>query len=134
MNEETYYTIDPPEGWRFEFPKTMTLKEYMYHSENKSFKQWCIDNGYPKKVADSYGEYFHIGVSKVTPKMKKETVNYLYELVTIDKVHKVHATDLLQALEKTVKHLNEKHSWNKDVNDLIKEVISVSREDSSIIF
>lgn len=44
--------IDPPSGWRYGFPKVLpdgvtdTLK-------------WLVENGYPQKEIDSYGQYFY---------------------------------------------------------------------------
>ena len=58
--KETFLTIDPPSGWKYGFPKTVTQEQY---KEIKNLKQWCIDNGYPKKEADSYGDYFHIQIN-----------------------------------------------------------------------
>ena len=58
--EETFLTIDPPSGWNYGFPKAVSQEQY---KEIKSLKQWCIDNGYPKAEADSYGDYFHIQVN-----------------------------------------------------------------------
>lgn len=52
------YIIDPPEGWKYGFPKTTTRKP-------KSYKAWCIRNGYPKKLADSYGEHFYVGITTI---------------------------------------------------------------------
>jgi len=53
-------TIDPPEGWKYGFPKSVTQKEY---KSITNLKDWCITNGYPKNIADSYGDYFNIGIS-----------------------------------------------------------------------
>ena len=58
--EKSIITIDPPSGWKYGFPKPITKEEY---KSIKSLKQWCIDNGYPKLEADSYGKYFHIQVN-----------------------------------------------------------------------
>lgn len=45
--------IDPPEGWKYGFPKPIETKE------NIDIKQWLVNNGYPKKVMDEYGNSFH---------------------------------------------------------------------------
>lgn len=58
--KETFLTIDPPSGWKYGFPKAVTQEQY---KEIKSLKQWCIDNGYPKEEADSYGDYFYIQIN-----------------------------------------------------------------------
>lgn len=58
--KETFLTIDPPSGWKYGFPKAVTQEQY---KEIKNLKQWCIDQGYPKSEADSYGDYFHIQIN-----------------------------------------------------------------------
>lgn len=58
--KETFLTIDPPSGWKYGFPKAVTQEQY---KSIKDLKRWCIDNGYPKAEADSYGDYFHIQVN-----------------------------------------------------------------------
>lgn len=58
--KETFLTIDPPSGWKYGFPKIVTQEQY---KSIKNLKQWCIDNGYPKAEADSYGDYFHIQIN-----------------------------------------------------------------------
>lgn len=58
--KETFLTIDPPSGWKYGFPKAVTQEQY---EKIKSLKQWCIDNGYPKEEADSYGDYFYIQIN-----------------------------------------------------------------------
>lgn len=60
--QEVFVTIDPPSGWKYGFPKALTQKEY---EEIKNLKQWCIDNGYPKEEADSYGDYFHVRINRM---------------------------------------------------------------------
>ena len=59
--------IDPPLGWKYGFPKAVTQEQY---KEITNLKEWCIENGYPKGEADSYGECFHIGISGELPKKK----------------------------------------------------------------
>ena len=59
MNDDLIY-IDPPSGWKYGFPKAVTLEEY---NQITNLKQWCIDNGYPLAEADSYGDYFYVGIS-----------------------------------------------------------------------
>ena len=45
--------IDPPEGWRYGFPK-----EIPEHVDNT--RQWLIENGYPEKEIDALGDYFFV--------------------------------------------------------------------------
>jgi hypothetical protein len=51
--------VDPPEGWRYGFPKTWDndLHTNLYH--------WLDDRDYPPSVRESYGEYFMIRQWKV---------------------------------------------------------------------
>ena len=58
--KETFLTIDPPSGWKYGFPKAVTQEQYKLITD---LKQWCIDNGYPKEEAHSYGDYFHIQIN-----------------------------------------------------------------------
>jgi hypothetical protein len=53
-------SIDPPSGWKYGFPKTITVEEY---EKIDSLKEWCIENGYPAEEADSYGEYFIVSIN-----------------------------------------------------------------------
>lgn len=45
--------IDPPEGWKYGFPKE--IPEDVYKT-----RDWLIENGYPEKVIESYGDYFFV--------------------------------------------------------------------------
>ena len=46
--------VDPPEGWRYGFPKVCD-KEF---STAEEFNDWLVENGYPRKVIESYGKWF----------------------------------------------------------------------------
>ena len=63
MNK-SYYLIDPPEGWKYEFPKSIMKDDY---DKTTNLKDWCVENGYPKSLADSYKNHFYIGVSGPIP-------------------------------------------------------------------
>lgn len=46
--------VDPPEGWRYGFPK-------IYHPINDGdLIPWILKCGYPEAVMKSYGDYFYI--------------------------------------------------------------------------
>jgi hypothetical protein len=45
--------IDPPQGWLYGFPK-----EIPEDVENTT--QWLIDNGYPKKLIEDFGNAFYV--------------------------------------------------------------------------
>lgn len=66
-NTQKLILIDPPSGWRYGFPKAITQEQY---KEITNLKEWCIENGYSKEEADSYGECFHIGIGGELPKKK----------------------------------------------------------------
>jgi hypothetical protein len=48
--------IDPPEGWRYGFPKRIPKAIYR---KRHLIKQWLIDKGYPKDLMDSYKDHFY---------------------------------------------------------------------------
>jgi hypothetical protein len=59
--EGSKYYIDPPNGWKYGFPKEVTKKQL-----NKGdFKALCVELGYPQDEADEYG--FHFSVRLVGP-------------------------------------------------------------------
>jgi hypothetical protein len=45
--------IDPPGGWKYGFPRPIPVEEL------KRVREWLVENGYPQKEMDSYGEYFY---------------------------------------------------------------------------
>jgi len=65
-------SIDPPEGWKYGFPKKVTQEQY---KQIPSLKEWCIGNGYPKEEADKYGNYFNIGITGDLSFMKKDIID-----------------------------------------------------------
>lgn len=48
--------VDPPEGWKYGFPKPFTFKPSSPNlpgeAYEKEFAQWFIDEGYPKRLVD----------------------------------------------------------------------------------
>jgi hypothetical protein len=60
--------IDPPEGWKYKFPKYLLKEDYDKLVEEKKLIQWIFDNGYPKNVADQYGNHFHIRIAEIDEK------------------------------------------------------------------
>lgn len=46
--------IDPPEGWRYGFPRAVPKGIEC----EESIIKWMIECGYPKKKIEEYGEYF----------------------------------------------------------------------------
>lgn len=46
--------IDPPEGWKYGFPKKLPKRV------PKNINEWLIKKGYPKHKIEEYGEYFQI--------------------------------------------------------------------------
>ena len=71
-NLEQVKMIDPPSGWRYGFPKE--IPEVV-----TDVNAWLIENGYPKKVIDELGEFFHYRIFYIqqtqTKEVKKKTGN-----------------------------------------------------------
>ena len=44
--------IDPPSGWMFGFPKPIP-------DGVKDINKWLVEQGYPQKLIDDYGDYFY---------------------------------------------------------------------------
>ena len=44
--------IDPPSGWKYGFPKIIPPEHQSRTLE------WLVEQGYPKKLLDSMGDYF----------------------------------------------------------------------------
>lgn len=44
--------IDPPSGWRYGFPKALP------NPEPEDINQWLVENGYPKSLIESFGDFF----------------------------------------------------------------------------
>jgi hypothetical protein len=47
----TVQYIDPPEGWRYGFPKV--IPDGVVNTS-----KWLVEQGYPQKLIDEFGEYF----------------------------------------------------------------------------
>ena len=45
--------IDPPEGWKYGFPKVLPKEAQGRNLE------WLIENGYPKKIIEEMGDFFY---------------------------------------------------------------------------
>ena len=54
--------IDPPQGWRYGFPKLIDLDTY---DNAPSVKDLCISLGYPQEAAEAYGNFFYVAVHKI---------------------------------------------------------------------
>lgn len=46
--------VDPPEGWKFGFPKVYD------DARDGDIYDWIAAQGYPQELIDSCGTYFHI--------------------------------------------------------------------------
>ena len=51
--ENTVTYCDPPDGWKYGFPKVVPDE-----ARGKGFNQWLIDNGYPKSLIEQCGDRF----------------------------------------------------------------------------
>ena len=45
--------IDPPEGWRYGFPKEIP-------EDVDNTRKWLIENGYPEKAIEELGDSFYV--------------------------------------------------------------------------
>lgn len=45
--------VDPPEGWRYGFPKVWDKNKY------PDLNEWLVQEGYPKKQIKKYGDNFY---------------------------------------------------------------------------
>jgi hypothetical protein len=52
VEEEVIRMIDPPSGWQYGFPKAIP-------DDVIDTMKWLVENGYPQKVIDSYGDHFY---------------------------------------------------------------------------
>lgn len=43
--------VDPPEGWKYGFPRQIP-------NDVVDHRKWLVEQGYPQKVMDEYGDYF----------------------------------------------------------------------------
>jgi len=50
--------VDPPQGHLYGFPKPVPEGWFSTMSWEER-KAWYIENGYPEKVIDEYGDYFY---------------------------------------------------------------------------
>lgn len=48
VKDEPKVFVDPPDGWKYGFPKP--IPRYELHRVD----DWLVENGYPKKIADSF--------------------------------------------------------------------------------
>ena len=58
--------IDPPEGWRYGFPKPLH-DEFYTLGEDFDLSRWLINEGYPEKdieLALKYSRYWEIEVEE----------------------------------------------------------------------
>lgn len=50
-----YIMVDPPEGWKFGFPKKAPN-----NMNSEQFNIWLIENSYPEKLINELGEHFYV--------------------------------------------------------------------------
>lgn len=49
--------VDPPEGWRYGFPKPMPV-------DTADVTAWLVKNGYPQKMIILLGDHFYVKYSE----------------------------------------------------------------------
>ena len=54
MENNMRLMVDPPEGWRYGFPKVCP-KEHQHR-----ILDWIVEVGYPKAEVEKLGKYFHV--------------------------------------------------------------------------
>jgi hypothetical protein len=119
-------TIDPPSGWKYGFPKEISLEEYL---EIKSFKQWFIDNGYPEPEIASYGEHFYYKVHGAprppAPPLEDKIIKEKY---------KVRNTLLSEQISKAIQesHLSQKRIKGKPTKEKIDSFLEQYFRDNQI--
>jgi hypothetical protein len=52
-SKKTVMMIDPPSGWKYGFP--MPLPD----PRPENTLKWLVEQGYPQKEIDAYGEHFY---------------------------------------------------------------------------
>ena len=52
--------VDPPEGWRYGFPKAVP-KGYMKMSWEEK-KDWYVEQGYPLEKIEELGNFFYVSM------------------------------------------------------------------------
>ena len=56
---------DPPSGWKYGFPKALPDEAILEVNQNTGIsdtfdtKAWLIQNGYPQREIDLYGDHFY---------------------------------------------------------------------------
>lgn len=53
MDKKLVTWVDPPEGWRWGFPKPMP-------DDVENFREWLVAEGYPQAEIDALGDFFHV--------------------------------------------------------------------------
>jgi len=53
MKSQKIIIIDPPAGWRYGFPKPIP------EERRKDVNKWLVEQGYPQRIIDEYGDYFY---------------------------------------------------------------------------
>lgn len=127
--KETFLTIDPPSGWKYGFPKAVTQEQY---KEIKNLKQWCIDNGYPKEEAHSYGNYFHIQINGDLSFINEDkSTRKQYSQEEVDELLDRQAAEATHQTIKAMKALNQKQFKTFD-ESLFKSYIDKMPESESL--
>ena len=58
MGKHTVLMIDPPEGWKYGFPRPAPQNWGLWEWEQK--KEWYIEHDYPEEKINSYGTSFYV--------------------------------------------------------------------------
>lgn len=58
-------SIDPPSGWKFGFPKSVSLEEF--NDKKFDFREWLLSNNYPEEdieLAFKYSRFWTTELKK----------------------------------------------------------------------
>ena len=60
MKTESKLVVDPPEGWRYGFPKAVPDGQMKMSWEEK--KDWYVEQGYPLEKIEELGNFFYVSM------------------------------------------------------------------------
>jgi len=114
------YMIDPPEGWKYGFPRPIPKDQLL------RAREWLIENGYPKeKIHEQYKEKFYY---RTWPVPTVRTYNPDHEIV-LQQDDAFAAADLIWELRDQVNDLYELNyttpSDFRRIDDIVDELIKI---------
>lgn len=132
--------IDPPSGWRFGFPKQLTLQE------GQSIEEWLGENGYPREEIDRFPKgrlpvwiWERSPLPATATRIDSHAVGERAKILLVRRfAAALHNDPMLRATVKA--HLDQKaigetasfidRLWRKLLHQPLDEVLSMMAEDS----